>query len=135
MHFRRELSIQYSTQSLFRCCYIMVDFATAALQNSIFITQQMCLIMILFHDCSMINKESNKYFFSLNCIGFLVKGKLISIPNPFVMQPLQTPPLCRSTTHFIVLLYLSNLLYSYSSEPSALLKKHRLDQNNIVNNK
>jgi hypothetical protein len=37
-----------------------VDFATAASQNGVRITQQMCHVKILFHDCSMINYESNK---------------------------------------------------------------------------
>jgi hypothetical protein len=45
----------------YRCCYIFitVDFATAAL-IMICITQHMCHIIILFHDCSMIKYESNK---------------------------------------------------------------------------
>jgi hypothetical protein len=34
------------------CCYILMDFPTAASQNGFCITQQTCQIMILFHDCS-----------------------------------------------------------------------------------
>jgi hypothetical protein len=61
------------------CCYIMVDFATAAFQNGvcISITHQMCLTIILFHDCSKI-KDQN----FLNIIGFLVKEKF-SVLNSF----------------------------------------------------
>jgi hypothetical protein len=37
-----------------RCCYITVEFATAATQKGVFITQQMCHELILVYDCSMI---------------------------------------------------------------------------------
>jgi hypothetical protein len=37
----------------FFCIHVTVDLAMAALQNGVFITQQMCHIMILFHNCSM----------------------------------------------------------------------------------
>jgi hypothetical protein len=45
--------VKYDPQSFRLCCYITVDFATAASQNSVFITQQKCHIMILFDDYSM----------------------------------------------------------------------------------
>ena len=38
----------------------MVDFATAASQNGACITQEMCHIMIQFHNYLMIKDESNK---------------------------------------------------------------------------
>jgi hypothetical protein len=37
-----------------------VDFATAASQNGVGISEQMCHAIILFHNCSMIKDESNK---------------------------------------------------------------------------
>ncbi len=55
----------YKNSTVFRslgflqCCYIRVDFTTAASQNGVGITQQMCHIMILFHDSSMIKDESH----------------------------------------------------------------------------
>jgi hypothetical protein len=59
-----------------------VDFATAALQNGVCITLQMCHIMIVSHECSMIKYESNKkadvFCHFSNNIGFPIKGKLIS---------------------------------------------------------
>ncbi len=61
-----------------------MDFATAASQNSvcICIAQQVCHIMILFHNCSMIKDESGKeskvLCHVLNNIGFHMKGKLIN---------------------------------------------------------
>jgi hypothetical protein len=47
---------------------ITADFATAASQNRVCITQQICHIMILFHDCSVITDEHNnkiKTFFAI----------------------------------------------------------------------
>ncbi len=43
-----------------RCCYITVDFATAASQNGVRITRQICHTMIFFPDCSLIKDESSK---------------------------------------------------------------------------
>jgi hypothetical protein len=40
--------------------YITLDFATAASQNAVRITQKLCHIMILFHDFSIITDESDK---------------------------------------------------------------------------
>jgi hypothetical protein len=40
-------------------CYITVDFATAASQNSVCITQQMFSYNDVVHDCSMIKDECN----------------------------------------------------------------------------
>jgi hypothetical protein len=37
-----------------------VDFATAALQNSFCVTQELCHTMILFHNCLIRKDESNK---------------------------------------------------------------------------
>jgi hypothetical protein len=67
-----------------RCCYITVDFATAASQNGVCMTQQMCRIMIYLHDCFMIKKKMKLNVFCqmflsfINNSGFLMKGKLIS---------------------------------------------------------
>ncbi len=65
------------------CLSITVDFAMAASQNDVSITQQMGHILILFHDWSMIkkddsNKKSNGFCDFMNYIGFLMKKKLIS---------------------------------------------------------
>jgi hypothetical protein len=61
------------------CCYTTMDFALAASQNGVSITQQMCHTMILVHNSSMIKDESNKksiiFGYFLNNIGFLMKGK------------------------------------------------------------
>jgi hypothetical protein len=40
-------------------CFI----ATAASKNGVFITKEICLLVILFHNNSMIKDESNKIFF------------------------------------------------------------------------
>jgi hypothetical protein len=37
-----------------------VDFATATSQSDVRITQRMCHVMIMFHDCSAIKDKSNK---------------------------------------------------------------------------
>ncbi len=47
-------------QALVRCCYITVDFATAAWQNVACITHEVCHIMLLFHNWSMIKDDSNR---------------------------------------------------------------------------
>jgi hypothetical protein len=54
-------------------CHITVDFATAASQNSVCLTQQMCHIMTLFHECSYEKVIIN---LMLNNIGLLMKEKL-----------------------------------------------------------
>jgi hypothetical protein len=46
----QEQRIKYDQQSFRWCCYVTVDFATAAIQNSVCITQQMCHIMNLFDE-------------------------------------------------------------------------------------
>jgi hypothetical protein len=46
-----------------RCCYITEDFATAASQNGM--TQQMCHTGIFFHNCFLVNDESNQQFYDL----------------------------------------------------------------------
>ncbi len=43
-----------------RCCNVTWDFATAASQNGVCITPQMCHKLILFLNISMINDKSNK---------------------------------------------------------------------------
>ncbi len=53
-----------------------MDFATAASQNGICITQEMCHILILFHNCSTITDESKKYVTVWIILAFLMKGKL-----------------------------------------------------------
>jgi hypothetical protein len=73
---------EYKSQLQKRCCYITVDFAMAASHVGVSITQQMCHIMVLFHDCSTINDEINKKMV-LPCseysnISFLMRGKLAS---------------------------------------------------------
>jgi hypothetical protein len=42
------------------CCYITLDFATAASQNGVCVTQETCPMMVLFPYCYKMNKESNK---------------------------------------------------------------------------
>ncbi len=42
-----------------RCCYIIVDSAMAASLNGVCITQQVCHVMILFYDCTMIKDKLN----------------------------------------------------------------------------
>jgi hypothetical protein len=44
-------------------CYITADFATAASQNDVCITQQMCHTMMFFHDFFIIKDESNIIFY------------------------------------------------------------------------
>ncbi len=64
------------------CCCKTVDFATAASQNDVSITQHTGHIIILFYDRSMIkdgsDKKSNNFCDLLNDIGFLKKEMLIS---------------------------------------------------------
>ncbi len=67
---------------LFRwCCYKTVDFATAASQNCVCITQGKCHKMIYFHNFSIIkdlkNISFNIFCHNLHNIGFLMKGKLV----------------------------------------------------------
>ncbi len=58
-----------------RCCNITMDFAMAASQNGVCITQLKCRILILFRSCSMIKDESKNHlmFFGhfMNNIRFL----------------------------------------------------------------
>ncbi len=64
-----------------RCCYITVDFATAASHNGVCMTQQICHIMIYFYDCFMIKKKLKlnvfyQIFLSfMNNIVFFYEGK------------------------------------------------------------
>ncbi len=78
-------STNTTAKNMQRCCYILVDFAIAASQNGVCITQQMFLKMVLFRDCSLIKDENNKKykFFChfLNNIGLLMKGKILSIKS------------------------------------------------------
>ncbi len=46
----------------------MVDFATATLQNSVRVTQQMCKIMIFFQTWSMIKGENESVFDQNNSV-------------------------------------------------------------------
>jgi hypothetical protein len=48
-----SFSHTYSQQ---RCCYITVNFATAASENRVFLTQEMCHILMLFCICYIIKK-------------------------------------------------------------------------------
>jgi hypothetical protein len=61
--------------------YISVDFAIAPSLNGVCINQQMSKMMILFHNCSLMNDKSNQQFcvcfHVLDNIGFLMKGKFI----------------------------------------------------------
>jgi len=58
-----------------------VDFATAASQNGVCITQEKCQIGILFLSFSMIKDKSNKkcnvFCHDMNNIGFPRKGMLV----------------------------------------------------------
>ncbi len=57
-----------------------VDFATAASQNSLCIIQEICLIMVLCHNCSLIKNKVMRevmFFFIRNSIGFLMMGQLV----------------------------------------------------------
>ncbi len=69
------------------CCCVKLDFAMAASQNGVCITQQKCHVMTLFYDCSMLNDESNKknfcFFAFTKIIGFSIMGKLESIKSNF----------------------------------------------------
>jgi hypothetical protein len=60
-----------------RCCYIIVDSAMAQSLNCVCKTQQVCHVMILFYDCTMIKDKLNNLKFLKN-IGFLMKRKLIN---------------------------------------------------------
>jgi hypothetical protein len=68
--------------------YITVDFAIAPSQNGVCLNQQMSHMMILFHNCSLMNDKSNQQFcvcfHVLNNIGFLMKGKFIKIKSVFI---------------------------------------------------
>jgi hypothetical protein len=48
-----------------QCCYITEDFATAASQNGVLMTQQMCHTGIFFHNRFLIKDESNQQFYDL----------------------------------------------------------------------
>ncbi len=89
------------------CCYITIDFATAASVNGVYINQEMCHIMILFHNCSTIKGGcyKNTLFFChvLNNIGFSYEGEACMGKMRFVMQPLQNPTLCSSTICLVLL--------------------------------
>jgi hypothetical protein len=82
------------------CCYITVDFATAAWQNAVCINHEMCHIMILFHNWLMIkHKSTNNYCFLSysESYCYYYDGKAWRSKIRFVMQPLQTSPLCSIT--------------------------------------
>jgi hypothetical protein len=119
---------------LYCCCYITVDFATTASHNGVCKTQQMLHIMILlFQDCAMIKMKIWIYlmFFChfLYNVSFLFLWKKDFKYNiRSVIQPLQNPPLCGSTTllysvnSFSYLLYSTLLLiHSVEFEPHASL--------------
>ncbi len=80
-----------------------MDVETTASQSGVFISQNMCHIMILFYNCSFIKEEryKNVMFLStvvLDKIGFLMKRKHVTSKIQFfVMQPLLNPPLCSRT--------------------------------------
>ncbi len=69
-------------------------FSTVVSHNDVCITQYMCHIMILIHECYMIKDESNK---SSNDILVFLSRKGLEVLNPFCMQAWQNPPLCRRT--------------------------------------
>jgi hypothetical protein len=54
-----------------RCCYTTVEFATAASQNGVCITQQMC------HKVKDEGKRSLMFCLILNNMDVLMKGKFI----------------------------------------------------------
>jgi hypothetical protein len=64
-----------------------VNFVTDASQNGVYKTHQICRIMNLFHEYSMIKGESEKQFivfcYVQDNIGSLMKGKLIQKQIPF----------------------------------------------------
>ncbi len=66
-------------------CFITGDFKTAASQNSVSITLEMCRILVLFHSCSIYcNHDESTKLRSVLChvpnnIAFIVKGKLVKI--------------------------------------------------------
>jgi hypothetical protein len=77
-----------------------VYFATASSHNGGFISQKMCLIMILFHACSMIKDEGNKNLLLLSFldnIGSLIEKKLRSSNAIVLMQMLPNSLLCSIT--------------------------------------
>ncbi len=66
-----------------RCCYIMVEFATAATQNGVCIIQPMSRVMILVYDRSLIKKMyvikiSYVFCHFMNNIDLLMMEKLKS---------------------------------------------------------
>ncbi len=72
--------------------YISVDFVTATSQNGVCITKEMCLIMILFHDCCLIkNVSNNKFFLSFWKIFFFYLRGSLKVQLYFILQPLQNP--------------------------------------------
>ncbi len=64
-----------------------MNFATDASHNGVYKTHQVCHIMTLFHEYSMIKDESEKQFivfcYVQDNIGFLMKVKLIQKQIPF----------------------------------------------------
>jgi len=67
------------------CCYYLVDFETHAPENGIFLTQQMCHIMILFDNGCTIKDGSNQkcHSLSISKISFPHKGKAYKIKIRF----------------------------------------------------
>jgi hypothetical protein len=85
----------YSKSTLQRCCYVMGDFATAASQNGVCIKQQICHIMVLFLNFSNTKDKSNKNVMFCHDI---YERKACQYKIRAVMQTLQHPPLCCSST-------------------------------------
>ncbi len=65
----------------------------AVSQNSVYINQEMCYIMI-FSMKKMKVVKNWMFFVALNNIGFHIQGKACKTELRFVMKLLQNPPLC-----------------------------------------
>jgi hypothetical protein len=86
---------------LHRCCHVTVDFGTAASQNgysvyklsmykktNIIYKRTKIIVFYYFHPLSKSSRETRPFL-----VTFVELRK-----HRFVMQPLQNPPLCSSTT-------------------------------------
>jgi hypothetical protein len=79
---------------LIRCCLLHISvFCNGSSQNGVCITQEICHLVILFHNISTIKDESNKIFFVMLFYERNASKSKICI----VIQPLQNPPLCSSS--------------------------------------
>jgi hypothetical protein len=79
------VAVHSASLSILRCRYITVNFVTVASQNGVYITQQMCCIMIRFCNCSLLKDKRNKksnIFIIYWIIVFLCRESL-HVLNPF----------------------------------------------------